>query len=134
MEAVARKDIRRAYHTAWTRMDRARYPEKYRARQAKYRAGNREAVRQYRLTDKAKSTVMVRRYGITLEDYLRLWESQEGQCAMCDKPMEGVPHVEHDHKNGTVRGLVHPGCNHIIASIENPLYSKALVFLGRREA
>lgn len=50
------------------------------------------------------------RYGITLEDYNDLLESQNGLCAVCDKPMERI-NVDHCHSSGKVRGLLCFGCN-----------------------
>lgn len=62
------------------------------------------------------------RYGITLEDYGRLFNSQSGKCAIC--PFEGVDyiaapyasrknrlHVDHDHETGAIRGLLCGHCN-----------------------
>lgn len=87
--------------------------------------------RRYRTTDKYRSTVLKRRYGITLEEYLAMWEDQQGQCAVCDEPIEEVPHVDHDHATGSARGLVHPRCNQVVAGIEDPVYPLALQYLKR---
>lgn len=51
-------------------------------------------------------------YGITVEDYQRLLQSQEGLCAICRLPPgDEVLHVDHDHVTGKVRGLLHSNCN-----------------------
>lgn len=54
-------------------------------------------------------------YGITLEDYEKMLESQNGGCAICGRvPTGRALHVDHDHKTGLVRGLLCHSCNHAI--------------------
>lgn len=54
-------------------------------------------------------------YGITLENYERLYNRQEGHCAICDKwfPQFGKKGlgVDHDHTTGKIRGLLCNRCN-----------------------
>lgn len=61
-------------------------------------------------------------YGLTLEDYKRLYNKQEGKCAICKtfkNPQtfaRGSRHtdclfVDHNHKTGKVRGLLCHKCN-----------------------
>jgi hypothetical protein len=57
-------------------------------------------------------------YGITWDEYLALYEAQDGKCAICNVPIvpKGmgaglVAHVDHDHKTGAVRGLLCPPHN-----------------------
>lgn len=53
-------------------------------------------------------------YGITHDDYLRMYAEQEGRCAICSVPFENLPtrpHVDHDHETGRVRGLLCFNCN-----------------------
>jgi hypothetical protein len=50
--------------------------------------------------------------GFTPEDYDRLFEAQGGRCAGCgDEFGDKVPHVDHDHATGAVRGLLCGNCN-----------------------
>ena len=63
----------------------------------------------------------LKKYGITLEDYDRMYESQNGVCAICLKPETtkdrwrrgGIKRlaVDHDHETGAVRGLLCDRCN-----------------------
>lgn len=54
-------------------------------------------------------------YGITPEDYDRMFEEQRGVCAICGlPPTEKVFVVDHDHLTGKVRGLLHRTCNSAI--------------------
>lgn len=54
-----------------------------------------------------------KQYGITIQDYNRMFAEQSGHCKMCGgSPLEGQSlHVDHDHTTGTVRGLLCVSCN-----------------------
>ena len=51
---------------------------------------------------------MKSRYGITEEQFNDLFDQQNGFCAICHKP---AVVVDHDHKTGSVRGLLCSRCN-----------------------
>lgn len=65
----------------------------------------------------ARRARLLRRYGITPEDYDRLLASQGGRCAICrsDDPRHGRKdpyfHIDHDHETKEVRGLLCSPCN-----------------------
>lgn len=69
-----------------------------------------------------KNNALQKIYGITLEEYNGLLESQDGGCAICGrKPTGKALHVDHNHKNGDVRGLVCWGCNGMLGKLrDNP--------------
>lgn len=50
------------------------------------------------------------RYGISKEDYLNLWNGQNGKCALC-KQISNLLSVDHCHKTNEVRGLLCKNCN-----------------------
>lgn len=53
-------------------------------------------------------------YGLSLEDYMNLYVSQNGRCAICKEPENTFKrklHVDHCHKTGTIRGLLCTRCN-----------------------
>jgi hypothetical protein len=52
------------------------------------------------------------KYGITIHDYDRILTSQGGKCAIC-KGGTSKRHfaVDHNHKNGQIRGLLCARCN-----------------------
>jgi hypothetical protein len=54
-------------------------------------------------------------YGITLEEYNRLLESQGGGCAICGRKVnidsKFSLHVDHDHDTGKIRGILCSSCN-----------------------
>ena len=46
-------------------------------------------------------------YGISVEDYERMLEEQDGGCHICGKKPEGrALDIDHDHATGKVRGLL----------------------------
>ena len=79
---------------------------------------------------------MLKKYGLTLEDYKRMLESQNGQCAICgiDKgyPKSGRRFaVDHDHETGKVRALLCGNCNTGISHFKHDpdLMEKAIDYL-----
>jgi hypothetical protein len=54
-------------------------------------------------------------YGLTLQDFDGLLEAQRHCCAMCSLPFGAgqafQPCVDHNHKTGAIRGLIHGVCN-----------------------
>ena len=58
------------------------------------------------------------RFGISLEDYQRMFEAQNGVCAICGSEETGKNRghnislaVDHNHKTGEIRGLLCSKCN-----------------------
>ena len=75
-----------------------------------------------------RNNKLLKRYGITLIEYNRLFELQGGKCAVCgDADKELI--VEHRHDDNFVRGLTCQRCNVIIAAIESPLRPNAERFI-----
>lgn len=74
----------------------------------------------------------LREYGLTLDDYMRMWEMQRGCCAICFCDLTTLPpkhrHIDHDHKTGLVRGLLCRGCNHGLGGFKDNLASLAEAF------
>lgn len=68
--------------------------------------------------DKKTASCWQRRYGISVEEYQRLFDEQNGVCAICGQPETKIYKgtmarlaVDHDHETGTIRGLLCNGCN-----------------------
>ncbi len=59
------------------------------------------------------------RYGITKEQYELMLKIQRGLCDICAKPLPPEPHIDHDHKTGRVRGLLHWWCNRLVGTNRN---------------
>lgn len=60
-----------------------------------------------------RERLLKHRYGMTLADFDRLLAEQGGVCGICKKtPANGQQwHVDHDHHDGHVAGILCPPCN-----------------------
>lgn len=71
---------------------------------------------------KASNVWLKHKYGITTDDRKRLWEEQNGVCAICGKPGDGRWKqlcVDHCHKTGIVRNLLCRNCNMVIGQVDD---------------
>ncbi len=77
---------------------------------ARKKLGKREATRRARRS--RHNSHLKEAYGITIEQYDQVLASQQGKCAIC-KGGTSKRHfaVDHNHKNGNVRGLLCARCN-----------------------
>jgi hypothetical protein len=82
----------------------------------KVRASNRRCVERNPEGDReAKRRHSIRKYGITLEDWWRLFDAQGRACGICrtteNNQTDRDWHVDHNHATGKVRGILCHGCN-----------------------
>ena len=80
-------------------------PEPQRAAARRYYWRNRTAFR-----DK----LLLRTHGINPEQYESLLAQQDGRCAICAELSERPLRVDHNHRTGTVRGLLCDRCNRLV--------------------
>lgn len=105
------KVCRRAYNNAINRENRKRKD----ARDRRWRENNLDRMRDQRRRGNLRN-----RFGIGLDEYSRLLETQNGVCAICGDPPDGGGnngnslHVDHDHETGVVRGLLCRLCNMLL--------------------
>jgi hypothetical protein len=59
-----------------------------------------------------------RKLDITYENYIRFLERQHNTCAVCQKPFDKIPCLDHDHKSGKLRGFVCQGCNILLGVLD----------------
>lgn len=59
----------------------------------------------------AKARRMLKKYGITPEDYENMVKKQGGKCLVCRKGQDKRLVIDHDHVSGQVRGLLCNNCN-----------------------
>lgn len=74
-----------------------------------------------------------RTYELTPEDVGRQWEMQHGKCRLCEQPLDSkrVWVIDHDHKSGFFRGLLHAWCNHrVLSMIERAGFTRTYNALG----
>jgi hypothetical protein len=63
---------------------------------------------------------LLAKFGLSLEDYERRLDAQDGGCAGCGaRPGDGVLAVDHDHATGRVRGLLCRGCNVALGQVRD---------------
>ena len=128
---------KKAAHRRWSEANR----EMLRQRSVQYRKDNAEQIgeykkqyhklnrekinryrKQYGLLKKDEERWLGyrlrKRYGLTVDEYKKLYEQQNGLCAICKQPetrqVRGnvcLLAVDHDHNNGKVRGLLCHICN-----------------------
>lgn len=68
---------------------------------------------------KAKRRALLKSYGMTVEDYDRMFQEQNGVCAVCGLSETSIGNggnlkplaVDHNHKTGKIRGLICSTCN-----------------------
>jgi ribosomal protein L34E len=112
---------------------KARTPEQ----KAKHAAYMREYYRNN--PEKWRDEQLRRKYGITLDEYQKLFTKQHGECAICGSAIGEISRqrplfVDHCHATGRVRGLLCGSCNRGIACFnDDPVRLRtAAKYLGRK--
>ncbi len=147
---AANKDKARAYSKEW----KARNPEKAKAMSAeskrrnpervkrnmrewsqKNRYGNEEHLAKKRASESTAQRVL-KKYGLTPEEYAAMLVAQGGVCAVCRRAefavnkVHGTPlrlTVDHCHETGRVRGLLCGNCNRAAGMLrDDPVLVRAL--------
>ena len=79
--------------------------------------------------------MLKKRYGLSLEDYDRMFEEQGCGCMICGEVNKSGYRlaVDHDHQTGKVRGLLCQNCNRRVGDIENnsTLFRDIINYLSR---
>ena len=66
-----------------------------------------------------RSRMLLKNYGLTLEDYARMLDTLNGGCKLCNRKPGKIPlHVDHNHTTGRVRGLLCHQCNWYVGTID----------------
>lgn len=86
--------------------------------------------------DKAKNIELRKNYGITLEDYNRMYEEHNGCCAICGRHSDEEHFalaVDHNHNTNAVRGLLCGYCNRALGGFQDSvdILSKAIDYLTK---
>ena len=85
---------------------------------------------------RCRKNALRRKYGITEQDFDRILHDQGQVCAICgaSETEHAVKwHVDHDHNDGVVRGILCQRCNQAIGLLgENPqVASRAATYLAK---
>ena len=64
---------------------------------------------------------LMRKYGMTIEQYDAMLDAQGGGCFICSRPpREDISlHVDHDHFTGKIRGILCFCCNNALADFQD---------------
>ncbi len=132
-EVEARREAAKARNKRW----REENKERIRAYQKQWRERNAQHVsayqREYQADYKEREDVQFKtwmrnlhkNYKISPEVFNKMWEDQEGKCAICEQAMnprgrlKSAASVDHNHETGKVRGLLCRGCNHGIGNLKD---------------
>lgn len=95
-------------------------PEKFKKNQKKFEKSEKGQayIKKYKTEGKQAAALrkhdLKRNYGLTLADYDNMLEEQNGCCVICgkDESENGRRlNIDHDHKDGRIRGLLCNWCN-----------------------
>ena len=107
------KQISKLYYERNKERIRKRQNERYKLKPKPcYHKYYKQHIDEYRNRD------FIRKYGITIDDYNKMFDKQHGLCAICSQPerykRRGVIiklAVDHSHNSGCVRQLLCAACN-----------------------
>jgi len=127
--------------TAYGKMRYAGNREVLLAKAKAYAEANREQVAKYKREYHRLHPEVVRdwdlrkHYGITLVQFENIFAMQHGLCALCgglmDRTVRGDYALDHDHKTGRIRGIIHGKCNIMLGCAEDSteILQKAIDYL-----
>lgn len=117
-------EANRARARRWKREN----PERARAKQREYLDSGQKQIWD-------RQSYLKRKYGITIAEYDRMFEEQNGVCAICGEPRpeERTLHIDHDHETGVIRALLCFRCNNALGDFreEYELFQRAADYLDR---
>lgn len=109
-------------------------------RRKKWRQNN--PVRQQ---ESNRNRQLLKRYGITLDDYEKMFEEQDKKCGICGTEENYSGHtgprkewsfsVDHCHETGKIRGLLCNDCNRALGLFKDSqmLLNKAIAWLDTKD-
>jgi hypothetical protein len=87
-------------------------------------------------TKSSRAQWVARKYQLEWDEYRSMLEACGGKCEICHEPFDGEPHVDHDHSDGRVRGLLCRRCNFGLGNFrdEASLLRTAIKYLNKNSA
>ena len=115
--------------------------EKVNARVRKWSSENKDQIKKYRQENKEKAAIVAREwalksfYGLSLDDYDKMYTAQEGVCAICSQAGKRSLCVDHCHTTGKVRALLCDSCNRGIGMLkeDTSVLQAAIAYLNRHK-
>lgn len=99
---------------------------------------NEDNLKRYHNSEKTKAAHKnasyrhrIKSYGLTLDQYDEMYESQDGNCKICSEKPDRNLVIDHCHKTGVIRGLLCNSCNVALgAAKDDPeILSKMISYL-----
>jgi len=122
------------------RSDEAGCRECWRKYQREYQRGYRRRRDPEKLRESQRKANLKRLYGVSPDDYDRMFEEQGGVCRICRQPEQRHRtdgsrkhlHFDHDHVTGQVRGLLCTRCNTVLgmANDDRSVLASAIDYLS----
>lgn len=86
--------------------------------------------------NKIKNKLLLRNYGITIEEYNKIFIAQAGCCKICNTHQSEVKKafgVDHDHLTLKIRGILCDRCNLILgfANDDISILKNAIIYLSK---
>lgn len=147
MTKQERKEYDKKYRSANKEKLRAKNKEyhetnkdKRRAQMKEYDAANKDKRKEYNKEyhetnkDNRREYNLLKKYGISLNDYNILFNKQNGCCKICgvnELLLKGSLCVDHCHSTGKVRGLLCKACNLMIGNAKDDIntLNSAIIYL-----
>jgi len=106
-----RKEYFKEYHQKH-RKRRSEYNKSYYQKHKKEQKKNRKKYYEEHKEDRRKRDIF-KEYNLLYEDWLKLWEEQDGKCAICEKSFIKISdaYIDHCHTTSKIRGLLCNKCN-----------------------
>ena len=123
MEQINKEQVAARRHESYLRRK-----DKHAEYQRQWREKNRD-----KMSRSQRNYFLKKEYGITIDDYDRMFEAQHGCCLICTKePSDRRLDVDHDHDTGIVRGLLCSDCNSGIARLmhDPAIVARAILYLN----
>ena len=110
-------------------------PEKVRSCKAKwYRRLKDDPIRHAKFKRQCSNNRLVRKFGITIEQFNEMYKIQNGVCKLCGKKKKLV--IDHCHKTNVIRGLLCRACNGFLGmpGDDESAIKKLEIYLGTKNA
>ena len=129
------KDCRNKKYNQWAKNNKDKVREK--------NSKNHEKRKSYYQSEEgvksSRKAHLKRMFGITLEEYDKKLNEQNGVCEICSEPEKSIRNnflaVDHSHETGKIRGLLCTNCNRALGLFKDniELLEKAIKYLKKHK-
>ena len=130
----------------YSRMYIKKNKEKHRERNKKWRRNNPEYDYNYGVEYRKKNAeiiktkkrdyVLRKTYGLSTKEYNKIFEKQNGKCAICSKHQSQLSrplNVDHCHNTNKIRDLLCDRCNLTVGYVENCNINDILNYINKHK-